>query len=148
MVLPAATLLVLTATGTAELWMVYALVFARGLGHALDNPVRQSFVMEVVGPRHVAAAVSLNSALVASARMVGPAVAGVLIAAAGVVPCFALSSTAFLAAIAALIALDGSALRPSPPAPRRPGSYATRCATSAPPRAADAANGDGHRGHG
>ena len=49
--------------------MVYALVFARGLGHALDNPVRQSFVMEVVGPRHVAAAVSLNSALVASARI-------------------------------------------------------------------------------
>jgi MFS family permease len=121
MVLPAVTLFVLTATGTAELWMVYALVFTRGLGHALDNPVRQSFVMEVVGPRHVAAAVSLNGALVSSARMVGPAVGGILIAAAGVVPCFALSSAAFLAAIVALVMLDSSALRPSPPAPRRPG---------------------------
>ncbi|MGH2716341.1 MAG: MFS transporter, partial [Thermoleophilaceae bacterium] len=120
MVVPVGTLLVLTATGTVELWMVYVLVFARGVGRALDNPVRQSFVMEVVGPRHVAAAVSLNSALVSSARMVGPAVGGILIAGAGVVPCFALTSAAFLAAIGALITLDGSALRPTPLAPRRP----------------------------
>jgi MFS family permease len=121
MVVPVGTLLVLTATGTADLLMVYLLVFARGLGHAIDSPVRQSFVMEVVGPEHVAAAVSLGSALVSSARMVGPAVGGILIAAAGVVPCFALTSATSLVAIGALIMLDGSSLRPTPPAPRRPG---------------------------
>jgi MFS family permease len=121
MILPAATLLVLTTTGAAELWMVYALVLARGLGHALDNPVRQSFVMELTGPDHVAAAVSLNSGLVSSARMVGPAIAGALIAVAGVAPCFALATAAFIGAIVALLSLDRSALRPSPPAPRRRG---------------------------
>src|SRR5919106_3834310 len=88
MVAPALTLLVLTATGAVELWMVYALVLARGLGHAVDTPVRQSFVMEVVGRDQVAAAVSLNSAVVSTARLVGPALAGGLIAGAGITPCF------------------------------------------------------------
>ncbi|MFN2615682.1 MAG: MFS transporter [Thermoleophilaceae bacterium] len=111
MVVPALTLLVLTATGAVELWMVYALVLARGLGHAVDNPVRQSFVMEVVGRDQVAAAVSLNAAVVSTARLVGPAVAGGLIAAFGVTPCFVVSSAAFLVAVGALLAIDPAALR-------------------------------------
>lgn len=120
MLIPAAALLILNATGAVQLWMVYALVFARGLGHAVDNPVRQSFVMEVVGARHVAAAVSLNAALVSSARFVGPAIGGLVIAAAGVTPCFAVSAAMFLAALAALLSLDTAALQPSTRIPRRP----------------------------
>jgi len=121
MVAPALTLLVLTATGAVELWMVYALVLARGLGHAVDTPVRQAFVMEVVGREHVAAAVSLNSAVVSTARLVGPAVAGGLIAGAGIAPCFAVSSAAFLVAVGALLALDPVALQRAALSGRGPG---------------------------
>ena len=121
MVAPALTLLVLTATGAVELWMVYALVLARGLGHAVDTPVRQAFVMEVVGREHVAAAVSLNSAVVSTARLVGPAVAGGLIAGAGIAPCFAVSSAAFLVAVGALLALDPVALQRAALSGRAPG---------------------------
>lgn len=111
MVAPALALLVLTASGAVELWMVYALVLARGLGHAVDTPVRQSFVIEVVGRDCLAAAVSLNSAVVSTARLVGPAVAGGLIAGAGIAPCFAVSCAAFLVAVGALLALDPAALQ-------------------------------------
>jgi MFS family permease len=121
LIVPAATLAVLTATGAVELWMVYALVLARGLGKALDNPVRQSFVMEVVGREHVAAAVSLNSAVVATARFVGPALGGAVISFAGVAPCFAASSVAFLVALGALLSLDVRALHRAPLSVRRPG---------------------------
>lgn len=111
MVAPALALLVLTATGAVELWMVYALVLARGLGHAVDTPVRQSFVMEVVGRDQVAAAVSLNSAVVSTARLVGPAVAGGLIAGVGIAPCFAVSCAAFLVAVGGLLAVEPVSLQ-------------------------------------
>jgi MFS family permease len=121
MAAPTLTLLVLTATGAVELWMVYALVLARGLGHAVDTPVRQSFVMEVVGRDQVAAAVSLNTAVVSTARLVGPAVAGALIAGVGIAPCFAVSGAAFLVAVGALLAVDPAALQRPALAGRRPG---------------------------
>ena len=121
MVVPAAALFMLTVTGAVELWMVYGLVLLRGVGHAFDHPVRQAFVMEIVGARHVAAAVSLNAALVSSARLVGPAVGGTIIAAAGVPPCFALSAALFAGAVIALAALDESALHPSDRVARGPG---------------------------
>jgi MFS family permease len=121
MVVPATALLALTVSGAVELWMVYALVLVRGVGHAFDHPVRQAFVMEIVGPRHVAAAVSLNAALVSSARLVGPAVGGILIAAAGVPPCFALSAVLFAAAVLTLAAIDERALRPTDRVARAPG---------------------------
>ena len=63
--------------------MVFALVFVRGTVNAVDNPTRQSFVIEMVGPERVVNAVSLNSVLVHAARIVGPALAGVLIATVG-----------------------------------------------------------------
>ena len=75
MALPALALWGLTAGGHIEAWMVYALVFARGCVNALDNPARQSFVMEMVGPERVVNAVALNSVIVHSARIVGPAAA-------------------------------------------------------------------------
>ena len=106
MAIPALGLFAVTATGVVEPWMVYLAVFAIGAVNAVDNPTRQSFVIEMVGPDRVVNAVSLNSVLVHSARIVGPAIAGVLIAAFGVVPCFALNALTFVAMIVALWGMD------------------------------------------
>jgi MFS family permease len=121
LVVPAVTLAAITATGAVELWMVYALVLARGLGKAVDNPVRQSFVIEVVGREQVAAAVSLNSAVVSTARFAGPAVGGTVISVAGVTPCFVAGSLAFLVALGTLLAIDPRTLHPATLSVRRPG---------------------------
>jgi MFS family permease len=121
LVVPAVTLAALTAIGAVELWMIYALVLARGLGKAVDNPVRQSFVIEVVGREQVAAAVSLNSAVVSAARFVGPAVGGTVISVGGVTPCFVAGSMAFLVALGALLAIDPRSLHPATLSVRRPG---------------------------
>lgn len=121
MALPAIALLALTLGGGAELWAVYALVFVRGLFNAVDHPVRQAFVMEMVGAGHVAGAVSLNAALVSWARLAGPAVGGILIATVGVAPCFALNALTFGATIWALAGMDRAALWPAAPAGRARG---------------------------
>ena len=73
MALPAIALWALTAGGHIETWMVFALVLVRGSVLAFDNPARQSFVTEIVGGDRVVNAVALNSVLVHSARIVGPA---------------------------------------------------------------------------
>ena len=86
MALPAITLWALTAGGADQLWMVFALVFARGTVPAFDNPARQSFVSEIVGSDRVVNAVALNSVIVHSSRIAGPAAAGGLIALVGVAP--------------------------------------------------------------
>ena len=83
MVVPALALFAVTVSGVVTPWMVFALVLVRGSVNALDNPARQSFVIEMVGPDRVVNAVSLNSVIVHCARMVGPAIAGVLIATVG-----------------------------------------------------------------
>ncbi len=90
--------------------MVYLAVFAMGLVNAVDNPTRQSFVIEMVGPDRVVNAVSLNSVIVQAARIVGPALAGLLIAGFGVVPCFALNALTFVAMIVALWGMDPGGL--------------------------------------
>ncbi|KPC91549.1 MFS transporter, partial [Streptomyces sp. NRRL F-6602] len=73
----------LTLTGHVQVWHVYVTAFVLGLVTVVDNPARQTFVSEMVGPRQLANAVSLNSANFQSARLVGPAVAAVLISAVG-----------------------------------------------------------------
>ncbi|MFL6250617.1 MAG: MFS transporter, partial [Actinomycetes bacterium] len=73
----------LTATGAVQLWMVYTLALLLGVCTAFDMPARQSFVSEMVGPDRVVNAVGLNSASFNTARVVGPALAGGLIAAVG-----------------------------------------------------------------
>jgi MFS family permease len=97
---------VLTATGAVRLWMVYALALLLGCATAFDMPARQSFVSEMVGPERVANAVGLNSASFNTARVLGPAAAGGLIAVAGIAPAFFLNAVSFLAMIAALLAMD------------------------------------------
>jgi MFS family permease len=80
---PALVLGLLAVTGVAQTWHVYALAFVFGIGSAFDAPTRQSFVSEIVGPDDLTNAVGLNSASFNLARMIGPAVAGLLIAALG-----------------------------------------------------------------
>ncbi len=121
MALPALALLALTVTGAIELWLLYLLIFARGAVNAVDNPARQAFLVELVGPDRLVNAVSLGSALVNGARTIGPAFAGVVIATVGVAPCFALNALSFAAMIVALRGMDASALRTPPVAKREPG---------------------------
>ncbi|HET9860497.1 MAG TPA: MFS transporter [Nocardioidaceae bacterium] len=80
---PAAMLGVLALTGVAQTWHVYLLAFIFGIGTAFDGPARQAFVSEMVGPDDLTNAVGLNSASFNAARLVGPGLAGVLIAALG-----------------------------------------------------------------
>jgi MFS family permease len=122
MALPALALLAVTATGVVAPWMVFALVFARGAVTAVDNPTRQSFVIEMVGPDRVVNAVSLNSVIVHSARIVGPAIAGVLIATVGVAPCFAVNAASFGGMILALWLMSPGQLHAAPAANREPGA--------------------------
>jgi MFS family permease len=120
--LPPLALWALTVGGSVEVWMVFALVLARGLVNALDNPARQSFAIELVGPERVVNAVALNSVVVHASRIIGPAAAGATIAVLGVGPCFLLNAISYLAMIAALRRVDPAALHaPPPPAPRGPG---------------------------
>jgi MFS family permease len=122
MAIPAIGLFAVTAAGIAAPWMVYLAVFAMGSVNAVDNPTRQSFVIEMVGPDRVVNAVSLNSVIVQSARIVGPALAGLLIAGFGVVPCFGLNALTFIAMIVALWGMDPRGLQAAPVAAREPGA--------------------------
>ena len=122
MAIPAIGLLAVTATGIVAPWMVYLAVFAMGLVNAVDNPTRQSFVIEMVGADRVVNAVSLNSVIVQAARIVGPAIAGLLIAGFGVVPCFALNALTFIAMIVALWGMDPEGLHTAPVAGRERGA--------------------------
>ena len=122
MAIPALGLFLVTATGVVAPWMVYLAVFAMGSVNAIDNPTRQSFVIEMVGPDRVVNAVSLNSVIVQAARIVGPALAGLLIATVGVVPCFAVNALTFGAMILALWRMDPARLHAAPPVDREPGA--------------------------
>jgi MFS family permease len=114
MAAPAVALWGLTAGGAVEPWMVFGLVFVRGAVNSIDNPTRQSFVIEMVGADRVVNAVGLNSALIHSARILGPAGAGALIATVGVAPCFLVNAATFGAMIVALRGMDRERLAPAP----------------------------------
>jgi MFS family permease len=122
MAVPALALFAVCAAGVVAPWMVFALVFVRGAINAIDNPTRQSFVIEMVGPGRVVNAVSLNSVIVHSARIVGPALAGALIATVGVGPCFAVNVASFGGMLFALAAMDPGQLRTAPRVGREPGA--------------------------
>ncbi len=111
----------LTVTGTVRVWQIAVLAVLLGLNNAFENPSRQSFMLELVGPDHLRNAVSLNSVLVNVARVLGPAVAGILIATVGEGVCFLVNAASFVAVVASLIAMDQSALRPTEPTPRAKG---------------------------
>jgi MFS family permease len=111
----------LTITHAVALWEVIVLALCLGLTNTLDNPARQSFVLEMVGRRDLRNAITLNSVLVNAARAVGPGIAGVLIATLGVGVCFLINATSYLAVIASLATLNVAALAPSVPVVRARG---------------------------
>ncbi len=111
----------LTVTGLVQLWEIGLLAALLGLNNAFENPARQSFMLEMVGPENLRNAVSLNSVLVNVARVIGPAVAGILIATTGEGVCFLVNAASFVAVVASLTTLDRTAISPSPPSGREPG---------------------------
>ena len=114
MALPAIALFAVTVAGVVQPWMVFATAFARGSVNSIDNPARQSFVIEMVGADRLVNAVSLNSAIIQSSRIIGPAIAGALIALFGVAPCFAVNAATFAVMIVALRGMDTAELSPAP----------------------------------
>ena len=117
----AAALGLLAITGLAETWHVYVIAFLFGLGTAFDNPARQSFVYELVGPDRLPNAIGLNSATFHAARIVGPAVAGFVIAGFGTGWAILSNAVTYLAFIAALRLLDPWRLQVEPRMERRRG---------------------------
>ncbi|MFF0748086.1 MFS transporter [Streptomyces sp. NPDC004267] len=115
------TLALLTLTGQVQVWHVYLIAFLLGMVTVVDNPTRQSFVSEMVGPAQLRNAVSLNSANFQSARLVGPAVAGVLISTVGSGWAFLINALSFLAPIAGLLLMRTSELHKVERAPRGKG---------------------------
>lgn len=117
----AAVLAVLALTHVVTYAEVCILAVVLGLNNAFENPSRQSFMMEMVGPKDLRNAVSLNSTMNNVARAVGPAVAGVLIASFGEGWCFALNAVSFVAVVVSLMIMDLSTLSPSEPTERARG---------------------------
>ena len=111
----------LDLTGTVQLWHVFALAFALGLTSVVDTPVRQAFVSDMVGPADLPNAVSLNSATFNSARIIGPALAGVGIAAIGTGWVFLANGLSYVAVLAGLRAMRTAELSPSRPVAKAKG---------------------------
>ncbi|MEI9965361.1 MAG: MFS transporter [Caulobacteraceae bacterium] len=113
----------LTVAGVVQLWEVYVLAFLQGCAAAFDAPVRQTFVAELVGDEDLPNAIALNSTSFNAARMVGPAVAGLAIAAIGTGWAFVINGISFAAVLVSLCLLRVSELRPNARAHRRKGSF-------------------------
>ena len=95
--------------------MVLALILVRGSVVAIDNPARQSFVVEIVGADRVVNAVALNSVVVHCSRILGPALAGTIIALVGIAPCFLVNAFSFLAMFIALRTMNARELHTPKP---------------------------------
>jgi MFS family permease len=117
----AAILAVLSLTHVVNYVDVCVLAVVLGLNNCFENPSRQAFVLEMVGVENLRNAVSLNSTMNNVARAVGPAVAGIIIAAVGEGWCFALNAASFVAVVASLVAMDRTQLTPSVPTARAKG---------------------------
>jgi MFS family permease len=108
-------------TGDIRLWQVVVLAVLFGILSAVDNPARQAFTQEVVGHDLVRNAVTLNSTMVNVARVIGPAIAAVLVSTVGIGWCFVVNAVSFGFVIVSLLSLDTRRLHPVPPVPRARG---------------------------
>lgn len=104
-------LAILTSTGTVKVWHVMVLAALLGVVNAIDMPTRQSFIVEMVGKRDLPNAIALNSSIFNAARIIGPAIAGLLIGPFGVATCFYINGLSFIAVIASLLAIQVDAPR-------------------------------------
>jgi MFS family permease len=114
---------ILTITGLVQLWQVYLFAFLLGCVTAFDSPARHTFVAELVGEADLSNAVALNSSSFNAARMIGPAVAGTLIAAVGSGWVFLINAASFVAVLGSLCLLRLGELHPQIRATRTQGSF-------------------------
>ncbi|MEJ0049674.1 MAG: MFS transporter [Methylovirgula sp.] len=112
---------ILVVTGLVRLWQVDIFAFLLGCAAAFDMPARQAFVSELVGEADLGNALALNSTSFNAARMIGPAAAGLLIAAVGTGAVFLINAASFLAVLASLVCLRGDALHSRDRSERRRG---------------------------
>ena len=112
---------VLTVSHSVRLWMVFCVAAGFGVMNAADNPARQTFVMEMVGADHVSNAVTLNSVTMNLARIIGPAIAAIVIATLGTGVCFLVNGVSYVAVLFALWRMDTSVLYRVPAQERRKG---------------------------
>jgi MFS family permease len=111
----------LTATGAVRLWQVFLLATGLGFVNMIDNPARQTFVLEMVGRDDLPNAVSLNSVVMNGARVIGPAIGGALIAFTGLAVCFEVNAASYLAVLTGLSLMRRDELQSSVPVPRSRG---------------------------
>ena len=111
----------LTAFGAIELWMVMVLALLLGLGTVLDVPTRQAFVSEMVPAADVPNAVALNSATFNTGRIIGPALAALLITTVGITPVFFLNAASYIAVVVGLVLIREADLQPHRATPRAKG---------------------------
>lgn len=117
-----------------EIWHVIVLSFVLGAAASLEQPARLAFVADIVGPEDLTNAVALNAAVNNSARIVGPAAAGIVVAATGEAGCFLVNGITYLAVIAALLGM-----RMAPQVRRTPAAHASAGAASRPAKNAGGA---------
>jgi len=123
MCIEALVLGLLVTSGRVELWMVYVLAAVLGCITAVDMPVRQTIVLDIVGPTDLANAVSLNMTVGSVSRALGPALAGVTIAVLGVGPCFLINAASFVVVIVALLLMRVSEMHPAVREPPAKGQF-------------------------
>ena len=108
------TLFFLAASGRVQTWQVFVLAAVMGIRNSVDMPTRQAFAVEMVGKQDIGNAVALNSAMFNGARVLGPAIAGLVIGAFGVSIAFLIDGFSFLAVLLGLFLMRAEELRPSP----------------------------------
>jgi len=111
----------IVAVGAATVLLDYLFSVLLGFVNVLDNPARQTFVMEMVGREELPNAVGLNSVVMNSSRVVGPAIGGIVIATVGLAPCFFFNAASFVAVLFALWLMNAEELRPVAIVPRAKG---------------------------
>jgi MFS family permease len=108
----------LVVTDRVEMWMIFVLAFVLGLSNAVDQPVRQAFVIDLVDRRDLRNAIALSAAMLHGARIFGPAVAGVTIGLVGVAAAFFLNGLSFIVAIVSVLLIRGGRTVVADAAPR------------------------------
>ena len=114
MMILALTLAALTLMGVVRIWQIFVLASLLGVANAFDIPARQAFIVQMVGREDLVNAIALNSSMVNGARMVGPAVAGIVVAEVGEGWCFLLNGLSYVAVITALLRMRIVASASSP----------------------------------